>query len=449
MDAAGRDRGGSELAFGTLCRVARHALEADAAVIWVRGTGSWRDVIPGADPAGWAAEPDRDLPEKDAPATGNGVDWIEDLRLARDEGIARTFRGAAAARFAAAVRFGDDGEGGLIVLGGAPRSRTEDGERQLRDLAAVAAQLLAERRARDRAEAGERAFRLLAETTTDTIVRGNLDGIRLYISPAVRDLLGYEPEELVGRRAIDIVHPDDVARFADLMRQIREGRMEVGVCEIRQRHRDGSWVWMEASVRHTFDARTGEADGYVASVRGIGRRKELEQRLARLASFDDLTGLPNRAMFREQLFASIERSQSIGTPFAVLYLDLDRLKLVNDMHGHAAGDAMLREAAVRFQSALRQEDFVARIGGDEFAAIVPGGREVGERIALRLVEAAMAPLHVRGAALGFGVSIGVACIPEHGLDPDRVLAAADLALYRAKTEGRNLVRVFEPTPAAG
>lgn len=294
-------------------------------------------------------------------------------------------------------------------------------------------------------------YRLLADTTTDTIVRGTLDGVRTYISPSVRTLLGYEPEEMIGRRAAEIVHPDDAEEFGRLMADMRAARIGVAVSEMRQRHRDGSWVWMEAFVKLTYDA-TGKADGYVTSVRNISRRKEAELKLQHLASHDSLTGLANRAFLKSRLDASLTDANGAG--FALLCLDLDNFKQVNDAGGHAAGDALLCAMAERCRSELGPGDLMARLGGDEFAILHPAlpddaglipaasARRLGER----LIAIVSRPFDLPGGPVQVGMSVGIALPPA--ATPGDLLRRADAALYAAKRQGRGLLVMEGPGNAA-
>ncbi len=275
-------------------------------------------------------------------------------------------------------------------------------------------------------------------------MRGNLEGIRLYISPSVRALLGYEPEELIGHRAIDLVHPDDRESFGALMAEIRSGKLETGASEVRQRHKDGHWVWMEASVRLTYDPATGAPNGYVASVRDIQRRKQAESHLEYLASHDTLTGLANRAVFDQRLAEAVLQAQRDGRRFALFCMDIDGFKRINDTFGHQAGDAVLSEAARRFQVAISDDDIAVRLGGDEFALI----RMLDDAepavsatmMAERLIDAMARPILFRAHEIQATLSIGIAQAPQDGLDVDQVLSAADRALYAAKLGGRNTYR---------
>lgn len=296
-------------------------------------------------------------------------------------------------------------------------------------------------------------YRLLADNTTDTIVRGNLEGMRIYISPSVRSLLGYEPEELIGRRAAELVHPDDAADFGRLMADVRAGRIGVAVSEQRQRHRDGTWVWLEAFVKLTHDAITGEPDGYVASVRNVSRRKEAELRLQHLASHDSLTGLPNRALLNDRLGACIAQAATTGAGVALLCLDLDHFKRVNDAAGHAAGDALLCAMAERCRAELGPDDLMARLGGDEFAILHPGAPAGGTSVAAsatdlarRLIAAMATPFDLPGRTVQVGLSVGIALSPA--VCPDDLLRRADHALYCAKREGRGTLVLEGPEAAA-
>ncbi|GLK85568.1 sensor domain-containing diguanylate cyclase [Ancylobacter defluvii] len=432
------------LALAGLCRLARTAFDAPVASLCLSdGRTHWIDLDAAVDPAAWefatslAGRPD---------ATG-GPMVIEDAARHPAHADLPLVSGAPAVRFLASAPTDAAGSGRLAVFDTQARAPSVEAVARLAALGTLAGQCLAlERRARE-AEQREAEFRLLAETSTDTIVRGNLDGIRLYISPSVRSLLGYEPEELVGRRAMEIVHPDDIAGFAALMQRIRAGHLDIGDIEVRQRHRNGAWVWMEASLRLTYDRATGAPNGYVASVRGIDRRKNEEARLEHLATHDALTGLANRALLGEHLVQATERLRQGGRRFAVLYMDIDHFKQINDGFGHRAGDVVLREVAARFQAVLGPEDIVARLGGDEFALIHTLEADISEagRLAWRLIAAMAEPVAFAGTTIPLGLSIGIAIAPDRGSDADALIASADRALYEAKLAGRNTFRFASET----
>ncbi|MBA4791046.1 MAG: diguanylate cyclase [Rhizobiales bacterium] len=328
--------------------------------------------------------------------------------------------------------------GVLCLLDTVPHPLPCAGPEDLEDLAALLARELDQTAEVRAVTQREGLFRLLAENSTDTLVRGNLDGVRQYISPAVRDLLGYEPEELVGSRAMELVHPDDLPAFGALMRSVKEGRIDVAQSEQRQRHKDGSWVWIEASIKLTRDPESGAPDGYVVSVRDLQRRKQMERRLQHDALHDTLTGLPNRAAFRDRLTHDLEQADGA---VALLCLDLDRFKAVNDGFGHPAGDELLMEMGRRFSEVARPQDMVARWGGDEFVVIHHAPRAdivtSARACAQALIAAAVRPVEIAGTTTQVGLSIGIAIAGADQPDPDRLLHDADQALYRAKKAGRS------------
>lgn len=334
--------------------------------------------------------------------------------------------------------------GSLCIIDRVPRSFSAEQQEQLRDLAqVVVAQLRlsrAERNARERAD----DYRLLADNTKDVIIRSDLDGTRRYVSPAAARLLGYKPGELLGTHPLAFVHPDEASSYARLLKQVETGQLTEAVTQQRYRHRDGSFVWVEISFNLTRDGESGESNGYVAVIRDISQRKQIEREMSRLARHDPLTGLPNRLHFREQLEQDIARTKRNGGGFALFCLDLDRFKLVNDTLGHQAGDELLKAVAQRIKSVLRTEDTVARLGGDEFIIIQTGlwSPEDASRLAERLINAMAPPVDLGGYPAGVGVSIGIALCPRDGLDPKCIYARADQALYRAKAAGRNTFRLY-------
>ncbi|WP_232631306.1 diguanylate cyclase domain-containing protein [Methylobacterium sp. Leaf118] len=428
----------SDLRFPELCRIARLLLDVPAASLRLSGeAGSWTDLDPAADPDFRRAV----TAQEGWPPSGSSLVWCGDTREDRAFAAWSATHGPGI-RFLARIPFGPDDMGCLTVLGPSPRAETAEGVERLTALAALADQALRLSHAARRAVEREAAFRLLAEMSTDTIIRGNLEGVRLYVSPSIRNLLGYEPEELVGQKAIAIAHPDDAPAFKRFMEGVREARIDVAVIELRLQHKNGAWIWMEASLRLTHDPVTGVANGYVVSVRDVGKRKALEARLEHLASFDTLTGLPNRMQFGQSLIMAIERARLGRVSVALFYMDLDRFKAINDTLGHEAGDFVLQTCAARLRTVLRGADVVARLGGDEFTALLARDRSELSPIAERLVAAIGEPIAYKATTLSVGLSIGIACTPQDADRPDALLSAADQALYRAKAAGRNTFRFF-------
>jgi diguanylate cyclase (GGDEF)-like protein/PAS domain S-box-containing protein len=274
------------------------------------------------------------------------------------------------------------------------------------------------------------------------------DGLRRYVSPAARQILGREPEALVGRPAIEAVHPDDIPAVQEVVARLRGGLREA-VMTYRVRRPDDTEIWVEAAMRVAFDPRSGEPDGVVAISRDVTERKVLEARLAELATTDGLTGLFNRRALDEALDREWRRAFREGSHLSVLLLDVDHFKAFNDSHGHGAGDACLREIAAAIGAAARRpSDLAARYGGEEFAFLLPGTEAAGALEVAERIRAAVQGLGIPHATSPEGsvtLSIGAAsCQPRIGTPPDApgaLVAAADAALYGAKRSGRNRVRL--------
>ena len=300
----------------------------------------------------------------------------------------------------------------------------------------------AHREAEAAAQAGEARYRLLAENATDMIIQADLDTTRRYVSPACRELLGYAPEELVGTRPLDAVHPEDIERYRAILDNLTAGHTDLAVSRQRYRRKDGTFVWTEATFR-LIRGEGGEPTGYVASVRDISERRQLEEQLRELARTDGLTGLFNRRAFEERLDEEWRRALRSGSAFGLLTLDVDFFKQYNDHFGHGAGDECLRRVADLLRQERRATDFAARIGGEEFALLLPetelaGALTVAEGIRLRLEGAGMG--HPKSPHGVVTASIGVAAFrPQATQSVADLLNASDQAMYEAKRTGRNRV----------
>ena len=246
----------------------------------------------------------------------------------------------------------------------------------------------------------------------------------------------------VGKTAEDI-YPAEYAAVIRLEDDelLRKGELTVEDHEMQFNNGDPRVVTVNRKL--LMDSR-GEPTFMLAVLHDVTERKRAEDRIAFLAQHDNLTGLPNRAVFSKRLDAAMERANASGSKFAVLVIDLDRLKEVNDMFGHAAGDHLIAEVAGRF-CAADSETFAARVGGDEFAIIVENSGAVSDLVAFteRLNDLVGKEMNIDGAKYCPSVSVGVAVYPDDGHDAKTLLANADAALYRAKAEGRSLSRFFE------
>ncbi|MCC6175671.1 MAG: EAL domain-containing protein [Chloroflexi bacterium] len=297
----------------------------------------------------------------------------------------------------------------------------------------------------DRVESSERRFRSLVQHSSDVILILDSALAVSYVSPAAWSVLGIDPDGIVGRHFRDLVHDEDVAHLLDTFEARLPAQGGNASFDLRLRHADGSWRQIEVTASNLLQDRS--VGGLVLNCRDITERKELEEQLRRQAFNDALTGLPNRALFLDRLEQALARRQRSGGQIAVLFLDLDRFKVVNDSLGHAAGDALLVATGHRLAATLRPGDTLARLGGDELTMLIEeiDGAPHAAMVADHLLEALSAPFTIDGHEVFVTASIGIALsTPELATSRD-LLSAADLALYRAKDAGRARHSVFDPS----
>ena len=271
-----------------------------------------------------------------------------------------------------------------------------------------------------------------------------LDGPTLYMSPFVEEILGvpasqfYEDDDIWDK----LIHPEDRKRARDEYESyLRTGQPESG--EYRYVRPDGQVVWVQDRSTVLRDP-DGEPSFIQGVLHDITPTKEAEIRMHHLAHHDVLTGLPNRAMFEEHLEFAVARARRQGTAVAVLFTDLDGFKAVNDELGHAAGDDMLKEIAVRMRHATRDTDLVARFGGDEFLVlladldIAPGAPEAAVRtVADRIATQVGRPFRLRDRTIESSISVGACLFPHEASDGDNLMRLADAAMYDQKRLGRS------------
>lgn len=298
----------------------------------------------------------------------------------------------------------------------------------------------------------EEKYRQLIDNSHDIIFTLNAKGIITYASPAWTQLLGYPMSQVTGQPYAPFVHPDDVQVCQAAVMQLFESGRSLTDIEYRVRHSDGRWRW------HSTNAvPLREGGQQVVAIEGIAKdvtdHKRLEDQVRQLAFYDTLTGLPNRRMLGERLNQALATSQRSGRYGALMFMDLDNFKPLNDTHGHDAGDQLLVEVARRLTLCLRQVDTVARFGGDEFVAIVseldtdPGvsaqaAAAVAEKIRASLAQPYLLSLTQGGQPTPTlehhcSVSMGVVMFINHDSTPSDLMKQADTAMYHAKDAGRN------------
>ena len=283
------------------------------------------------------------------------------------------------------------------------------------------------------------------QSTSDWIWGFDTDGSINRISRGFTAATGVSEMDLLGA---DFVHflqcvtPADDPLMVHLERDIA-GRNTFQHVELRVTAA-GDDCWWSLTGKPAFDE-AGTYLGYIGTGSNITERKLAERRITMLAHHDSMTGLLNRNKFTEQLNSSVARLERYGAPFAVMFLDLDNFKSVNDSRGHLTGDRLLAQVAQRIAERVREPDLAARLGGDEFAILLPntGDADGVGRLAEALIADIRRPYTIEGEQLGIGVSIGIAMAPVNGAQANEILRNADLALYRAKADGRSTYRLFE------
>lgn len=273
-----------------------------------------------------------------------------------------------------------------------------------------------------------------------------LDGKFLHANKALVDMLGYSERELKGKTVKDISHPDDL-NAADTMIEKMTSR-EIGSFTLEKRYvaRNGETIWVRINSTMKWDD-AGSPMYHISTIENISDRKKAEERVAYLATHDELTNLPSRAVFNELLSRAIRSARRRGVKgLTVLFVDLDRFKIVNDSLGHDAGDVLLKEAAARISAAVRSSDCVARHGGDEFIVLLEDVQSIDDAsfVARKIIAAVHEPIVLDGHECRVTASIGIACYPEHGNEAGVLTRHADVAMYSAKQNGKNCVAVFSP-----
>lgn len=303
------------------------------------------------------------------------------------------------------------------------------------------------RRALQELQRAEEHFRLLVEGTTDyAIFMLDQDGFVVSWNPGAERILGFRKDEIIGRNFAAFFTAEDQAR-GEPMRKLRQatvdGRSEDDSWRVRK---DGQRFWCTGVLGALHDA-AGKVKGFVEIMRDHTERKLAEQHVFYHANHDLLTGLANRARFLERLHEALLNADRDSSGCALLLLDLDRFKSINDTLGHHAGDLLLKDVAQRLLTCVRETDVVARLGGDEFVVILTRLRseDAAELVAENIIRELSQPFDILGHKLSTGASIGIVMYPHDGGETGELLQKADLAMYRAKTTGRSRYRVFSPS----
>ncbi len=289
----------------------------------------------------------------------------------------------------------------------------------------------------------EERYDALLKHAVDVVCIADAGGFIRYVSPAIERVLGYTLEDFTATHPFDILHPDDVSDWLEQWHDLVGAGDARASIEMRARHADGRYRWMEITIRDLRDEpRIG---GFVVHFHDVSDRHEAQQALVHRSMHDGLTGLPNRGLFVDRLGHALDRRLRNDTVVAVLFLDLDHFKTINDSLGHAVGDALLREVGERLRSALRPADTVARFGGDEFVICCEEltDADAAVQTAERIRAVFATPFRAEGQEIATGTSIGIALATDEGSSPEALLRNADAAMYVAKARGRDQVRLYD------
>ncbi|GAB4400992.1 MAG: hypothetical protein OHK0048_16860 [Rhodoferax sp.] len=287
----------------------------------------------------------------------------------------------------------------------------------------------------------ERELRAILDNLQDTYYRTDAQGVLVRVSPSVQTLLGYAPDEVLGRPLADL-YWDPAERAVFLQRLADSGGAIMGA-EGRLRHRDGRCVIVTTNA-HVLSDDQGQMLGVEGTARDVTAERLAQQKIDFLAHHDALTELPNRLLVKDRFEQSVAQAKRSGARVALVFVDLDRFKAVNDSYGHPVGDALLHEVAQRLRGCVRASDTVGRQGGDEFLLVLPGLTElavvqrVGDAVLSRLAQ----PFVVEGVQAEISASLGAAIYPDDGADFETLLRKADLAVYHVKHAGRNALRFY-------
>ncbi|NIF02608.1 diguanylate cyclase [Pantoea sp. Acro-805] len=333
-----------------------------------------------------------------------------------------------------------DGTTRRVLLSGLPECHTSS---SLNHFNGFILDITGQRKALEDALRTATEYRLLIENSTDLIAHCDKDGRYVSISPSYSEMIGWSVDEIVGKRVVDFLHPDDRVPAGNALVHIFDGGVLPDVVEVRKRHRDGHYITLGTKACGVSDPSTGDNIGAVLVSRDITRDMEKIRKLEKLATRDTLTGLPNRAWIYDKVrrMLSQEEDPSFTT---VLFIDLNGFKPVNDTLGHAAGDLLLQQVSERLKHSMRPGDSVARLGGDEFVVAAKcRNRKAASAVAQRLIDCLQKPFVINKMEVKIGASIGISLAGVGSASVDQLFDSADRAMYKAKAKRSSSYQFFD------
>lgn len=302
------------------------------------------------------------------------------------------------------------------------------------------------KKAEEEARQSEEKYRVIAENCSDLIAVIDREGTFLYLSPSYQTLFGDDGIEMESGHLLQWVHEEDRELVENYLKQICAARNASSLLEFRVHTKSGRSLYLETKGNPILDP-CGDVQNLVLVMRDVTERKQWEQTIFHLAYHDTLTELPNRRLFIDRLRKEVYQAKRFQSQLAVMFLDVDRFKQINDSWGHEVGDVILAEIAKRIKQCLGTNDVVARLGGDEFTILLPhiSGRHEVDQVAQKIRDRLEEPLEVNGRQHNLSCSMGIAVFPSDGREADELLKRADMALYFVKERGRNGFEFFHPS----
>jgi len=285
-------------------------------------------------------------------------------------------------------------------------------------------------------------YKKIIDEMIDIFYRTDTEGRIVIISKSVEKLTGWKVEDMIGAKMAD--YYQEPTQREDFLKKLQEGGGVVRAYEAAMRAADGSEIWVQTNA-HVYYNNKGEPAGVEGTVRNVTELVHARRKLEALANHDSLTGAANRNLFYEHLQRSMARTRRTKEALALLYVDLDGFKEINDTHGHKCGDMVLLVVATRIREALREADLIARIGGDEFVVILENQAvsEEALQVAQKIIDGISRPIPWHSIELTPGASIGVVIYEGGEIAPDALVNKADGAMYAAKHEGRGRAKLVD------